>query len=79
MSEVSKPKAVQELVEVLSDDETRRILTVCQGQGFVQLRDQARVRMFYNTGARLSEIGDLLVSDLSVGMRPSDRPSRVRH
>lgn len=66
MSEVPKPKAVQELVEVLSDEQTRRILDVCQGQGFVQLRGQALVRMFYNTGARLSEIGDLLVCELDL-------------
>ncbi|GAA0526961.1 tyrosine recombinase XerC [Paractinoplanes ferrugineus] len=66
MSEVPKPKVVQELVEVLSDEQTRRILDVCQGQGFVQLRDQALVRMFYNTGARLSEVGDLLVSEVDL-------------
>lgn len=39
---------------------------MCQGQGFVQVRDQALVRMFYNTGARLSEIGDLLVSEVDL-------------
>ncbi len=66
MSEVPQPKAVQKLVEVISDEETRRILEACQGSGFVELRDQALVRMFYNTGGRLSEIGDLLVSDLDL-------------
>jgi site-specific recombinase XerD len=30
------------------------------------LRDEALVRMFYNTGGRLSEIGDLLVSDVDL-------------
>ena len=66
MSRVPQPKAVQKLVEVISDEETRRILEVCQGSGFVQLRDEALVRMFYNTGGRLSEIGDLLVSDVDL-------------
>lgn len=66
MLEVLKPTAVQELVEVLGDEETRRILEVCQGGGFLQLRDQALVRMFYNTGGRLSEIGDLLLSDVDL-------------
>jgi site-specific recombinase XerD len=50
MDQVPRPTAVQKLVEVLSDEETRRILEVCEGRGFVQLRDQALVRMFYNTG-----------------------------
>jgi integrase/recombinase XerC len=66
MSRVPQPKAVQKLVEVISDEKTRRILEVCQGLGFVELRDQALVRMFYNTGGRLSEIGDLLVSDVDL-------------
>jgi integrase/recombinase XerC len=66
MSEVPKPTAVQELVEVLSDEETRRILEGCQGRDFVQLRDQALVRMFYNTGGRLSEVGDLLLPDVDL-------------
>jgi site-specific recombinase XerD len=66
MGEVSQPRAVPKLVEVLSDEETRRILEACQGSGFVELRDQALVRMFYNTGGRLAEIGDLLVSDLDL-------------
>ena len=50
MDGVPQPTAVQKLVEVLSDEETRRILEVCEGRGFVQLRDQALVRMFYNIG-----------------------------
>ncbi|XVU23025.1 tyrosine-type recombinase/integrase [Actinoplanes sp. CA-054009] len=66
MLEVPKPTAVQELVEVLSDEETGRILDVCRGRDFTQLRDQALVRMFYNTGGRLSEIGDLLLSDVDL-------------
>ncbi|MEV6849575.1 tyrosine-type recombinase/integrase [Actinoplanes sp. NPDC051411] len=66
MDRVPQPTAVQKLVEVLSDEETRRILEVCEGRGFVQLRDQALVRMFYNTGGRLAEIGNLLVSDVDL-------------
>ncbi|MBM2620400.1 tyrosine-type recombinase/integrase [Actinoplanes sp. LDG1-06] len=32
----------------------------------MQLRDQALVRMFYNTGGRSAEIGDLLVPDVDL-------------
>jgi integrase/recombinase XerC len=82
MSRVPQPKAEQKLVEVISDEETRRILEACQGRGFAEVRDQALVRMFYNTGARLSEIGDLLVSASLVcrgaTTGPRRRPRRRR-
>lgn len=66
MSGVPQPMAEQKLIPVISDDETGQILEVCQGNDFAQLRDQALVRMYYNTGARLSEIGDLLVTDVDL-------------
>jgi site-specific recombinase XerD len=34
MSRVPQPKATQKLVDVISDEDTRRILEVCQGFGF---------------------------------------------
>jgi integrase/recombinase XerC len=66
MSEVPLPTAVQKLVEVLTDEQARRILEVCQGGDFAQLRDQAFVRMFYNADGRLSEIGELMLFDVDL-------------
>jgi integrase/recombinase XerC len=66
MAGVRVPRVGQKLVPVITDAETRRLLDVCKGGGFAQLRDQAIIRMYYNTGARLSEIGNLLVSDLDL-------------
>ena len=66
MSGVPLPDAGQKLIPLISDDETRQILDACKGSSFLQLRDQALVRMYYNTGARLSEIGCLLVTEVDL-------------
>jgi site-specific recombinase XerD len=60
------PHPGQKLIPLLSDAETRQILEACKGSSFLQLRDQALIRMYYNTGARLSEVGCLLVTDLDL-------------
>ncbi|GIM92973.1 tyrosine-type recombinase/integrase [Paractinoplanes toevensis] len=84
MHDLPQPRAAQKLVEVLSDAETKQILGACQGNSFIQLRDHALVRMFYNTGARLSEIGDLLVPDVDLDTNSvvltgkGDKQRRVR-
>lgn len=63
---VPLPRPGQKLIPLLSDAETRQILEACKGSSFLQLRDQALIRMCYNTGARLSEVGCLLVTDLDL-------------
>jgi integrase len=42
------------------------VLEACRGKGFVGLRDEALIRLYANTGARLSEVGNLLVADLDM-------------
>jgi integrase/recombinase XerC len=66
MERVAQPKTVQKLVPVMRDEDTRKLLEVCKGTGFVQLRDEALIRLYANTGARLSEIGGLLVDDVDL-------------
>ena len=78
---VPLPDVDQKLFPLISDAETQEILAACRGNSFLQLRDQALVRMDYNTGARLSEIGCLLVTDLdldtnSVVLRGKGRKDR---
>jgi integrase len=63
---VPKPRVPQALIPIMADDETRRLLAVCRGSGFAQVRDQAIIRMFCSTGARLAEIGDLCVCDVDL-------------
>ncbi|MEU7906304.1 tyrosine-type recombinase/integrase [Actinoplanes sp. NPDC049118] len=63
---VRQPKVRQKVIPVISDQDTGRLLQACAGNGFTQLRDQALIRMYCNTGARLSEIGSLLVTDVDL-------------
>ncbi|MET7424784.1 tyrosine-type recombinase/integrase [Dactylosporangium sp. NPDC005555] len=48
------------------DDDTKKILDACKGESFVNLRDEALIRLYCNTGARLSEVGNLLLTDLDL-------------
>ncbi|RSM69784.1 integrase [Actinoplanes sp. ATCC 53533] len=63
---VPMPRVGQKLVPIMTGDETRRLLAECQGKEFAQVRDQALIRMYCSTGARLSEIGGLLVADVDL-------------
>ncbi len=42
------------------------LLEACRGKGFANLRDEAIIRLHCNTGARLSEVGNLRVADLDL-------------
>jgi integrase/recombinase XerC len=42
------------------------VLEACRGKGFVRLRDEALIRLYANAGARLSKVGNLLVTDLDL-------------
>jgi len=66
MERVRQPKAPTRLIPVIRDDDTKKLLEACKGKGFVQLRDEAIIRLLYNTGARLSEVGNLTLDDLDL-------------
>ena len=66
MVRVKQPKTPQKLIPVIRDDDTKRLLESCRGKGFVGLRNEAVIRMLYNTGARLSEVGNLLITDVDL-------------
>lgn len=66
MERVPQPKTPQKLIPVIGDQDTARLLQACAGRGFADLRDQALIRLYYNTGARLSEVGNLLVDDVDL-------------
>jgi hypothetical protein len=55
------------------------LLDACRGKGFANLRDEAIIRLYCNTGARLSEVGNLRVADLDLtsndGRHAGGRPS----
>ncbi|MET8090801.1 tyrosine-type recombinase/integrase [Micromonospora sp. NPDC005220] len=66
MERVRQPKTPRKLIPVLRDEDTGKLLDVCKGKGFVNLRDEALIRLYCNTGARLSEVGNLLVADVDL-------------
>src|SRR5919198_3439380 len=65
MERVRPPKTPTKLVPVIRPDDTAKLLEACRGNGFASLRDEALIRLYANTGARLSEV-NLLVADLDL-------------
>ncbi len=61
------PKVAEQPVPVLSEEELRALLrTVDKEAGFYGRRDAAILRLFIDTGARLSEVANLTVDDVNL-------------
>jgi site-specific recombinase XerD len=59
MLKMRPPKVPDVPPPVLTDDELRRLLAVCEGPDFDDRRDLAIIRTFYASGARLAEVTGL--------------------
>ena len=68
MLRVRQPKTPKRLVPIIRDEDTKKILDTCKGKDFVQLRDEAIIRMLYNTGGRLSEVANLALEDVDLSL-----------
>jgi site-specific recombinase XerD len=66
MDRVRQPKTPRKLIPIIRDDDTKRILDSCKGTRFADVRDEAIIRMYYNTGARLSEVANLQVYEVDL-------------
>jgi site-specific recombinase XerD len=66
MERVPQPKTPLTLVPVIDDADTKKLLDTCKPKGFIDLRDEALIRLYANTGARLSEVGNLALADLDL-------------
>lgn len=66
MERVGPPKLTEKLVPVLSEDDLRRLLAACRGNGFQERRDMAIVAVFIDTGARVGEVAGLRVGDVDL-------------
>ena len=60
------PTVRQEPVDVLSDDDLRALLSTCSGRSYEDRRDTALIRLFIDTGGRLSEIVRLRLDDVDM-------------
>jgi site-specific recombinase XerD len=68
LDRVRQPKTEQKLIPVLGDADTAKILATCQGKQFTDLRDEAIIRVLFNTGARLAEVAGLALSDVDLDL-----------
>jgi site-specific recombinase XerD len=59
MARMRPPKVPEQPPAVLTEDEVRSLLEACSGSSFEERRDAALVRIFYDTGVRLAEVGGL--------------------
>lgn len=66
MLDLNPPAVPDKPVPVLSLDDLRLLLKTCDGTSFTDRRDTALIRLFADTGARLSEIVGAEVSDLDL-------------
>src|SRR5690625_205234 len=65
-----KPPTVPETpVPLLSTDQLRALLKACEGKDYADRRDAAIVRLFVDTGMRLSELTHLTVDDVDLSDR----------
>ena len=66
MAGMQAPKVPEEPVPVLTRDQLKALLAVCKGSGFTERRDTAIIRLFLDTGMRLSELAGIAVNDLDL-------------
>jgi site-specific recombinase XerD len=64
MARMSPPSLPETPIPVLDDDELRRLLKTCAGNTFEDRRDAAALRLFLDTGVRLSELANLTLNDV---------------
>jgi integrase len=60
------PKLDAKVIPVLSDDELRRLVKACEGRTLRDRRDEALVRLMFETGLRAGEVVALRVEDVDV-------------
>ncbi|HEX2089489.1 MAG TPA: tyrosine-type recombinase/integrase [Actinomycetota bacterium] len=66
MAKMNPPKLGEERMRVLTAEELRSLLKVCNGPSFDDRRDTALLMVFIDTGGRLSEIVNLRNSDVDL-------------
>jgi len=66
MLRVKQPRTAKRLIPIIREQDTKKILDTCKGKDFIQLRDEAIIRVLYNTGARLAEVANLALDDIDL-------------
>jgi len=63
MERMKPPQVPEQPVDIVDDDAIRRLLDVCSGRGFAELRDTAIIRLFIDSGMRVGEMAGIDVDD----------------
>lgn len=66
MAKMSPPKMDEPEVPVVPMEDLKAILRACDGTDFESRRDTALIRIFFDSGARLSEVANLQTDDLDL-------------
>lgn len=66
MAKMTQPHVPEQPVPVLPDAELTALLKVTAGKAFEQRRDHAIIRLFIDTGVRLSEMTGLTIDDVDL-------------
>jgi len=69
MINMRRPHVPEEPPPVLTEDDLRALLKTCSGPGFEDRRDTAIIRLFVDSGMRLSELTGLSVDDLDLDVK----------
>jgi integrase/recombinase XerC len=66
MRSMKPPHVPEKLVPVISEELIKKVLAGCAGRDLLSRRDTALIRLLWDTGARLSEVGMLTVADVDL-------------
>lgn len=69
MGATEPPSVPTKLTPVFTEDDETRLLETCEGRDFLDVRDRALILLFRDTGARVSEIANMVVSDTNPAAR----------
>lgn len=69
LAATTRPQVPEHPVPVLSPDQLRLLLKVCEGREFAARRDSAIIRLFCDTGIRLAEMTGLHVGHVDLDLR----------
>jgi site-specific recombinase XerD len=68
MARIKPPQVPEQPPEVLSDEDLRRLLKICEGRDFDSRRDMAILRLLIDTGVRRAELAGLALQDVDLDL-----------
>lgn len=64
LQSIKAPKVVDKLIDVIPDDDARKLLDACKGRDFTARRDTAIIRLLLDTGIRRDELVTITLDKL---------------